>query len=169
MVEAAVAVIRAREFPENPEPKYLVLRRTENPADPWSGHFAFPGGRREATDTDLFAACIRETLEECGIALSRADLARELPRIEAGNALGRPVPVAPYLFDLASIPAVRLDAAECSAFHWIPETDLRDATRQDIITPLPGLNRSFPAIRLGDGHIWGFTYRVLAEILELPR
>ena len=62
---AAVALIRVR----GQDPDYLLLRRASNPQDPWSGHFALPGGRKEPGDRDLLETCIRETWEECGVKL----------------------------------------------------------------------------------------------------
>jgi 8-oxo-dGTP diphosphatase len=164
-MEAAVAVIRLK----TPDLSYLIVRRATHPDDPWSGHFAFPGGRRDPSDPDLLATCLRETREECGIDLPEAALLAELPATEAGNARGRPVRVTPFLFELDAQPDLRLDILECAAFHWVPGARLRDARHHDIITPIPGLDRSFPAVRFEDGHIWGFTYRVLADLLDLPR
>jgi 8-oxo-dGTP pyrophosphatase MutT (NUDIX family) len=167
--DAAVAVIRLVSPPFGPEPHYLILRRARNPLDPWSGHFAFPGGRRDPEDPTLLAACLRETREECGFPLSETALVRPLPLTEAGNALGHRIPVAPYLFELSQRPEVILDPLECDAFHWVPESLFRDPEHQTRIMPLPGSTRSFPAVRLDDGHVWGFTYKVLADLLDLPQ
>ncbi|OQR81077.1 hypothetical protein ACHHYP_16786 [Achlya hypogyna] len=46
----------------------LLIRRVVNPADTWSGHMAFPGGRAKVGETDLDSAC-RETSEEIGLDL----------------------------------------------------------------------------------------------------
>ena len=35
------------------ELELLFIRRSEREGDPWSGHVAFPGGRRSADDPDL--------------------------------------------------------------------------------------------------------------------
>ena len=163
-MEAAVAVIRVK----TPEIRYLIVQRAEDPRDPWSGHFSFPGGRRDPEDSDLLAACLRETREECGIVLSVESLVRSLVRTEAGNALSRPISVTPFLFELEEAPEVTLDASECAAHFWVAESHLRDPEQQLWISPLSGQDRRFPAVRLGDGHLWGFTYRVLADLLELP-
>ena len=40
--------------------------RTSRVGDKWSGHVAFPGGKREADDPDDRAAAARETAEEIG-------------------------------------------------------------------------------------------------------
>jgi 8-oxo-dGTP diphosphatase len=164
--EAAVAVIRLK----TPEISYLIVRRAVNPKDPWSGHFAFPGGRRDPEDPTLLVTSIREAREECGIELSPADLLEELSVTEAGNALGQPVRVAPFLFELDAAPPIHLDAVECADSHWVPESLLRDPAHFEWITPVPGnLDRRFPAVRLDDGHIWGFTYKVLADLLGLRK
>lgn len=165
-MEAAVAVIRLKQ----PDPAWLLVRRAENPRDPWSGHYAFPGGRRDPSDPDLFAACIRETREECGFSLPETAFLRELPPTTAGNSLGRPVPVTPFLFELEAAPEIRLDPGECAGHLWLPESVMRSTGHQVHIRPLPQLDRDFPAIRLDDGgHVWGFTYGVLAGLLGLPR
>ncbi|MGI9075932.1 MAG: NUDIX hydrolase, partial [Gemmatimonadaceae bacterium] len=49
----------------------LLIKRAEFAGDPWSGHVALPGGRREDTDKSATATAIRETLEETAIDLVR--------------------------------------------------------------------------------------------------
>lgn len=163
--DAAVAVIRLVSAEFHPEPHYLILRRAVSPLDPWSGHFAFPGGRREPEDADLLAACLRETREECGLDLTFARLIATLPVTEAGNALGRPVSVTPYLFELATRQEVTLDPRECAGFHWVSTSHLRDPGNRVSFAPLPGNDRRFPGIRLDDGVVWGFTYKVLTGVV----
>src|SRR5439155_1604605 len=51
----------------------LFIHRAERAGDPWSGQVALPGGRHEPSDPDLLATAIRETLEETGVDLSRAE------------------------------------------------------------------------------------------------
>ncbi len=178
--EAAVAVIRrisphcAAEPRLEPhaEPHYLILRRADNPQDPWSGHYAFPGGRREPQDASLLHTCLRETREECGLHLPLSALVRALPVTEAGQTHGRPIPVTPYLFELtetASPLELVLEPLECASFHWVSASYLQNPLHHTRITPIPGSPLDFPAIRLEGGHIWGFTYKVLAGLLEVPR
>src|ERR687892_1966490 len=65
--EAAVALlIRARE-----ELELLLIKRAEQEADPWSGHVALPGGRRDDDDEDLQHTALREAAEEVGITIDR--------------------------------------------------------------------------------------------------
>ncbi|KAA8497434.1 hypothetical protein FVE85_1163 [Porphyridium purpureum] len=46
----------------------LFIQRAARSDDPWSGHLALPGGKRDGGETDLDTA-IRETLEEVGLDL----------------------------------------------------------------------------------------------------
>lgn len=191
---AAVALIRVR----GPDPEYLLLRRALNPRDPWSGHFALPGGRREAGDRDLLETCLRETREECGIRLEYAHLVRPLPLAVAGGHMGRPMGVAPFLFELPDRPSLCLAAAEIAEAHWLAQSYLRDPKnrRMASLSPMhPHL--SFPCIAVGGmaasggapgeggangaagsageagatgapGAIWGFTYGVLETFWGMP-
>jgi len=163
---ASVALIRVA----CGDPEYLFLKRAENPKDPWSGHYALPGGRRESGDRDLLDTCIRETLEECGLSLNPAHLLQSLPPAMAGKPSGSATVVAPFLFEIPERPVLSLDPEEIAAFHWLPLSYLLDAgnhARACLSRHYPHL--SFPCLRVGpagEGEaIWGFTYGVLQRSL----
>jgi 8-oxo-dGTP pyrophosphatase MutT (NUDIX family) len=162
MFEAAVALVRIA----SADPEILILRRAHHPQDPWSGHFALPGGRRDPTDADALATCRRETLEECGIHLDETQWKSALEITQAGNAIARPMRVQPHLFELPERPAIVLDTREIASYHWVPESYLRDKVNHAFRACLPELpERLFPGIPVSDGVIWGFTYRVLEKAL----
>ncbi len=66
---AAVALVLRRTADDVVE--LLLIKRSEREDDPWSGHVALPGGRRDPSDATLQDTAIRETLEETGIDLAR--------------------------------------------------------------------------------------------------
>lgn len=155
--QAAVAVIRTA----GDDPHYLVLRRALNPVDPWSGHFALPGGRREEGDRDLLETCIRETLEETGLLLGARQMLAALPWARAGGTEHATL-VAPFLFEIAAATELTLDFQEIAESHWLPRSYLNDPLNHDVavMSARHPLVR-FPCIKVGSGAIWGFTYGVL--------
>lgn len=158
--QASVALIRVR----GADPEYLLLRRASNPVDPWSGHFALPGGRRDPEDKDLLATCLRETLEECGVALEPSHLVRALPIAIAGGHMGKPMGVVPYLFELPGKPELRLDESEIAESHWLARSYLLDpGNRARAAMSAMHPDRTFPCIKVigSAGAIWGFTFGVL--------
>ncbi|PWU10083.1 MAG: hypothetical protein C5B51_04995 [Terriglobia bacterium] len=162
--EAAVAIVHARGRDES----VLLIRRTERPDDPWSGHWSFPGGRRDPEDKDLVDTALRELGEECGIHLGRASLEASLPPAAAGRRVGRVITVAPFLFGSDSELPTILDPNEAADARWIPLSLFRDPA-QHSLRSVPRLPQemAFPAIELNGVPLWGFTYRVITEWLGL--
>ena len=158
---AAVAIIKKTDKVNNEH--YLILRRTTQPGDPWSGHFSFPGGRREAEDTDLFSTCIRETREETGIILSQQDLEKRLALEPAGRNFKSPVWVQPFLFSICATPDLTLNPAEIESYLWLDALHFKNPAHHLKVEMIPG--QIFPAYPIEDYYLWGFTYRLLWDIL----
>ncbi len=159
--EAAVAVILF----VSEDPQILLLRRAQNPADPWSGHWALPGGRKEKDDGDLLATCIREAKEECGCVLSERSLLQTLPMAEAG---GRKylMRVQPFVFSVLEKPALELDEEEIAGFHWLSHSVWRDKSNhvQRVLSPYFE-NKEFPCLPLDEAiPLWGFTYELIKKV-----
>ncbi len=158
---AAVAIIQCC----TPRQSYLILRRAAHPEDPWSGHFSFPGGRRDKTDGDILATCVRETVEETGIVLSDGQLQQRLVLEPAGRQLSRPIWVQPFLFSLPEPPPIRLDPREIQSALWLDADRFQAPELHRQVELLPG--RFFPAFPIEDYFLWGFTYRLLRSILKM--
>ncbi|WP_163336965.1 CoA pyrophosphatase [Desulfopila sp. IMCC35008] len=158
---AAVAIIRTHE----PMDSFLLLRRNQNPNDPWSGHFSFPGGRKDETDKDLFETCLRETYEETGIALQAESLQADMPLSIAGSRFNSPILVKPYLFQLETQPPLKLDHGEIQSSCWLETSHFLNTALHVEAEVLP--NMHFPAFPLSDYYLWGFTYKLLINLLEL--
>lgn len=158
---AAVAIIRVNE----PEDSVLLVRRNNNPQDPWSGHFAFPGGRMDLEDPSLLATCTRETYEETGITLTDSELATELQPRHAGSRVNSPILVQPFLFTLEQRPPLTLETREIANACWLSIERFMEQENHIKAEVLP--DRFAPAFPIDDYFLWGFTYGLLANLLDL--
>jgi 8-oxo-dGTP pyrophosphatase MutT (NUDIX family) len=167
---AAVALIVAAE-----PAKLLLIRRAAHPLDPWSGHVALPGGRIDPEDLSSLDAAIRETFEEVGIVLEQSLLRTSLPPTTAFAGTARPrFQVDAHVFRLSGLPDVRPAPGEVAEAFWVPLAELQNparATAYVLESQIPGVSQArFPALGY-EGHIiWGLTYSIVRQFLELvPR
>jgi 8-oxo-dGTP pyrophosphatase MutT (NUDIX family) len=161
---AAVAIVRTRGSKES----ILLIRRSERKEDSWSGHWSFPGGRRDPDDSDLLHTALRELEEECGIRLDRAHMETALPPVLARRRTGPFVLVAPFVFGVdGELPTV-VDHQEAVEAVWVPQSLWCDPGSHSL-RAVPGLpaNWLFPAINLKGIPVWGFTYRLTTDWLGL--
>jgi 8-oxo-dGTP pyrophosphatase MutT (NUDIX family) len=160
LVWAAVAIILT------PQPdSILLIRRADRSGDPWSGHMALPGGRREPGDLDLAGTAMRETAEEVGIELRREDLAGSLADVIPRTPVLPPVAVRPFVFLLPERPAMRLNA-EVAQASWVPvDYLLRPDTHHPVQLEVAGQSRQVQAYQLENAIIWGMTERILTSFL----
>lgn len=144
----------------------LLIRRASREGDPWSGHMALPGGRREPRDSDLIATVVREVEEEVGISLERGQLITALDDVLPQHPTLPPVAVRPHLFFLPTRPPLTLNL-EVSEAVWVPlEQLLSPQTYQSVQIETSIGRRDFPAYQLGSGVVWGMTERILTGLLE---
>jgi 8-oxo-dGTP pyrophosphatase MutT (NUDIX family) len=144
----------------------LLIRRAERTGDPWSGHIALPGGRREPADPDLVATAIRETGEELGIQLDRRDLAGSLEDVVPRTPVLPPIAVRPHVFILPAQPAV-MPNDEVASAHWVTiDYLLRPDTHHPVRLEVSGQSRQVKAYQLEDGIVWGMTERILSGLIS---
>ncbi len=162
--QAAVAIIRAR----LPRESILLIRRSEREEDSWSGHWSFPGGRRDPEDPDLLHTALRELEEECAIRLGRERSEVALPPVLARRRTGPFVLVAPFVFGVEDELPTVVDPREAAEAVWMPLNVWCDPTRHSLraVPGLPG-DWLFPAIDLNGMPVWGFTYRLGTDWLRL--
>jgi 8-oxo-dGTP diphosphatase len=162
--EAAVAIVRTR----GPDSTILLIRRAEREDDAWSGHWSLPGGRRDEFDVNLLQTALRELWEECGIRLLREQVSATLPPTIARRRTGPFLLVAPFVFEIETELPTMLDAKEAAGAVWIPLSMLLDPT-QHSFRRVPGMPAEvwFPAIALPGAPLWGITYRLLVDWLEI--
>ena len=161
---AAVALIVA------PSPDALLLiQRAERPGDPWSGHMALPGGRRDPEDHDLLATALRETWEEVGISLARESLVGALTDVVPQTPTLPPIAVRPFLLAVPSRPTLILNP-EVAAATWVSlEELLRPEAHQEVCVDIQGHNRKVWAYLFDAGLVWGMTERILTGLVEHVR
>jgi 8-oxo-dGTP pyrophosphatase MutT (NUDIX family) len=153
--QAATALIVA---PGDAGADIAFIRRSERDGDPWSGHMALPGGRRDAADADLATTARRETLEEIGVELDGHDA--RLPDQTGRTSRGL---IAAFVHVLDHRPALRPDPREVAEALWIPLGKLVEpaATVKVKWTGIP-----LPAIDHDGRIIWGLTHRILTSFLD---
>jgi 8-oxo-dGTP pyrophosphatase MutT (NUDIX family) len=163
--EAAVSLLlRPRDQLE-----ILLIKRALHDTDPWSGHVALPGGRRDATDEDLLATAIRETEEEVAVSVRRDDaFIGALDELAPRNKRLPPIVIAPFVFAVPSDTSATANPGEVDAAIWVPLSALRDEdAASEILIELEGGSRAFPSLTYGEYVIWGLTHRILVQFLDL--
>lgn len=159
--EAAVALI----LRASAELEVLLIKRARSERDPWSGHVALPGGRRDAEDANLTETAIRETAEETAVELSSSGwpLGR-LERVVPSHPRLPPITIQPYVFGVPEGIEANADSAEVDAVLWVALPVLLDPQTLGTTTiQLPEGPTDFPCYRV-DGHaIWGLTFGILSE------
>jgi 8-oxo-dGTP pyrophosphatase MutT (NUDIX family) len=163
--EAAVAVVLHQPAGEA-SAELLFIERAQREGDPWSGHMAFPGGRREARDGDLQQTAARETLEEVGLALPEP-----LGRLDhfsgSRNTRVPPLLVAPYVYAVRERPDL-IHNHEVNSTVWVPLRWILDPDSWiEYEIEREGSRMGFPAFRYDDYTVWGLTYRILRNFFDV--
>lgn len=145
----------------------LFIKRAARVGDPWAGQVALPGGRYEPEDRDLLNTAIRETREETGVDLTRAERLGVLDDLYPRTPTLPPVRVRPFVFTITAAPPLVISDEVERAF-WVPLARLAEAgVRRDVKLILRGEPRIFAAYDLGEDVIWGMTERILTPFLTL--
>jgi 8-oxo-dGTP pyrophosphatase MutT (NUDIX family) len=163
---AVAAVLR----PGSAGAEALLIRRAERAGDPWSGHMAFPGGRRDAGDADLYATAVRETREEVGLDLDAHGtlLGRleDLPAVAKAKRIG--LTITPFVFALTHEVALTFDAVEVADALWAPLGPLARGESADTFPySVEGRTVELPCWRVEGRVVWGLTYRMLQSLFEV--
>ena len=146
-----------------------MIKRADREGDPWSGHMAFPGGRRESRDKDSYATAVRETNEEVGIVLP--ECARYIGRLSDKHA--RPIKynlgmfVTPFVFMLESKTDFKLND-EVAALVWIPLAFFSNTENQEeMFWQYRSGSIAVPCYQYEEFTIWGLSLSMLIELTEV--
>lgn len=151
----------------------LLIRRTEDPKDPWSGHMAFPGGRADPNDLDLLATARRETEEEVGLRLAdpNADFLGRLDDVQAmARGARAPLIITPHVFILHQDQSLHPNPREVEEVLW---TELHPMWSGETQTTkrheYEGRSYELPGYRVGDRIVWGLTFHMLQLLFAAMR
>lgn len=161
--QAAVALVVVPSYGGDLE--LLFIRRAEKLGDPWSGHIALPGGRRNQQDPDLRDTAIRETREETGVELSDHAFLADLDEVRPRTPSLPPIVIRPHLFGLPNRPTLK-PSYEVADTRWISLKTLRDSQAETTVE-VRGSSLVVPAFLVGPVVIWGLTERIVKGFLDL--
>lgn len=165
-MQASVAAV-LREGAKGAE--VLLIQRAVHPNDPWSGHMAFPGGRRDPGDDHLLATAMRETREELGLDL---DLAEHLGHVDDLQAVARgrtlDLVIRPQVFIWTGDVPKLTPNYEVADTLWAPIGPMI-AGEIDTVRPWTEGTQTYrlPAYDVGGRIVWGLTYRMLRTLFTV--
>ena len=143
----------------------LLIQRPERLDDPWSGQVGFPGGRVKGSDSSVKEALHREVEEEVGIDLKPDG--EELGPLSIGRPGRNPeVKVQPWVYALRGRPPLRVSGEVAEAF-WVSLPDLPSKLRTAEVE-IRGQRWAVECYLVDDHIVWGFTFRVLGELMQIP-
>lgn len=150
--------------------EFLMMQRSSDPRDPWSGQMSFPGGKIDPDDKDAKHAAVREAQEEVGLDLSQHRYLGQLNDFIRGatNRL-RSVQVSPFVFELSADVAL-VGNYEVADLVWV---DASVMNTPSLYTPVanPQLHSGqLPGLMLNEhkGQIlWGLSLRLLLDLYSV--
>ncbi|TMI29380.1 NUDIX domain-containing protein [Candidatus Bathyarchaeota archaeon] len=142
----------------------LLVQRAEREGDPWSGQIGLPGGRVKQGAETPRTALHREVEEEVGIKLEEVGV--ELGSLSVGHPMRRlEMRVQPWVYGLSVKPMVSIGSEVASSF-WANLADLPSTKKMTEIT-IRNKPWSVESFVVEGKIVWGFTYRVLTELLPI--
>ena len=140
------------------------IKRSKRPGDKHSGQIGLPGGRKDASDKDLWHTAIRECQEEVGLNHNPQYITQLTPV---------QVPVSgyeihPYIALSQETIPWKIDSTEVESLHFIDVKDLLDASIQQHSVEVQYVSHAIevPAFSIDDMVIWGATAMILAEFRD---
>lgn len=148
---------------ERPDDDYLVLTQRGDQLPTHKGQIAFPGGRVDGSDRDIFHTALRESEEEIGIDPQQVKILGRLDEFTAGYGLV----VTPIVGVIPPHCEFRMDPRETTAVASVPIRALMERRNFVLDDKLsPGGHPSYH-FYVNGWDVWGVTARIIVQFLEL--
>ena len=140
--------------------KILMFRRATYQNDPWSGHMAFPGGKKDSDDLDLLSTARRESREELGIILPK-------DYIRLSDLHHQKLIVSAFVF-FVERPLSVFPNEEVDSVYWIDMKQLFDIKNRVFFRPSFQPNKDFPIVHIPNikTGIWGISLYFIDQIQQ---
>ncbi|MGB1383589.1 MAG: NUDIX hydrolase [Porticoccaceae bacterium] len=146
----------------NPNDPLIILTRRATHLKSHAGEVAFPGGMKESYDSDLLATALRETEEEIGLPSRAVNI---LGRLPADSPRTNNVRVAPFMGWVDSPYSLNPNPSEIEAVFHLPLRFLLDIKHYQYFYLGEG-KIQLPYVMYEDYKIWGFTLKVMVDMLN---
>lgn len=159
--ETAAVLLVLHGDPDDPQ---IVLTQRAMHLNNHAGEVAFPGGMRDSTDKNLLHTALRETHEEIGLA---PHLVEPIAMLPVASPKRRNLSVTPFV-GLANSPlALKPEPSEIAAIFDAPISIFTDISQYQYFE-IKNTNGalSFPFLSYKGHKIWGFTLKVLVDMLN---
>ena len=161
--ESAVAV---HLFKKEEEFHFLLIKRSTYNGH-HSGQIAFPGGKKEESDTSFEHTARRESFEEIGIDLGDATLLGKLSPVY--------IPVSgflvePFVFHYPFTPEFQLQDREVASIFSVP---IKELLQENVISTMnissenKLVMKNVPCFNLQEKQVWGATALMINELREV--
>lgn len=164
-VTARMGAVLILVFPFHNEP-YVCLMRRPTYEGVHSGQIAFPGGKKEDQDQDLYQTALREAKEEVNIDASIVLHSHALTPlyIPPSNFL-----VHPFIAYSDQIPNFIADPSEVEEILYLPLKEIWEEERIQLGAFKSGnfVLKDYPFYQFSVGNVWGATAMIISEIAAL--
>jgi len=148
---------------ERQDGDYIVLTKRSDHLPTHRGQIAFPGGRVDVGDADVFDTALRESQEEIGIERERVRILGRLDEFTAGYGLI----VTPVVGLIPARCEFRLAPAETTAVASVPIRALMEPPNFAVDDRLSPGGHSNYHFYVNGWDVWGVTARILVQFLKL--
>jgi 8-oxo-dGTP pyrophosphatase MutT (NUDIX family) len=142
------------------EPKLLMIEKSKELKN-HGGEIAFPGGRWDEEDNDLLETALRETREEIGLSISRADVIAQLENVRTLNS---GYTITPFVCILDNLPNLKTNF-EVESILNIPLIPFLQ-TLGDDSNPYHKSIQEMYTFTFEDKIVWGASARILKHLLN---